>query len=230
MRCDGIVGDTDSHPNGALLGFVSVRAATHHLEHPGLVGIGHREGLALGIIAVLLDELGHDLQGLTGSLGTLEGDVDQRTIVDNARRVNHFLTASEGGLTDGDLPLVRVSDHIPRLSCLGNLTQILVGVPLVHLPHIAQLMLGSGIMIEGHEGAERVCVVGDEDRTIGAGFLTYNEIGTCHRITSYDEHDGENQMSFHTLIYYISFKCLLIVAMIGGGEQKLMRTARLSDG
>ena len=91
-------------------------------------------------------------------------------------------------------------------------------------------MLGSGIVIEGHEGSKGVCVIGDEDRAIGTGFLAYDEIGTRHRITADDEHDGKNYMSFHTLIYYTCFNCLRIVAMIGGGKDKLMRPTRLPDG
>jgi hypothetical protein len=53
-------------------------------------------------------------------------------------------------------------------------------------------MLGSGIVIEGHEGTERIGVVGDEDRAIGTSLLAYDEIGTCHRIATSDEHDGKN--------------------------------------
>ena len=230
MRRNRIVGDTDSHPDGALLGLFSIRTTTHHLEHPGLVGIGHREGLTLGVIAVLLYELRHDLQGLTGGLGTLESDVDQRTVVDDTRGIGHLLAASEGGLTDGDLPLVGVADNVPRLCSLSDLTQILVGVPFIHLTLITRLMLSGRIVIEGHEGAEGVGVVSHEDRAIGAGFLAHNKIGTRHRITACDEHDGKNQMSFHTLIYYTCFNCLCIVTMIGGGKDKLMRPTHLPDG
>ena len=181
MRRNGIVGNTDSHPDRALLRFLTIRATAHHLKHPSLVRIGHREGLTLRVIAVLLYELRHDLQGLTGSLGTLEGDINQRTVVDDTCGISHFLTASEGGLANSDLPLVGIANHIPGLSSLSNLTQVLVGVPFVHLTHIAWLMLGGGIVIEGHEGAERVCVVGDEDRAVGTGFLTHNKIGTCRK-------------------------------------------------
>ena len=77
MSSNGIVGDAYGHPDGALLRLRAVRTAAHHLEHPGLVGVGDREGLALGIIAILLYQRGHQLQGLTGGLGTLKGDVDQ---------------------------------------------------------------------------------------------------------------------------------------------------------
>ena len=84
-------------------------------------------------------------------------------------------------------------------------------------------------MIEGHEGTKGVSIVGNENRTIGTGLLAYDEIGTCHRIATSDEHDGKNYMSFHTLIYYTCFNCLRIVAMIGGGKEKLMLLARLSD-
>ena len=77
MGGNGIVGDADSHPDGTAGLLRAVRTTAHHLEHPGLVLVGHGEGLTLGVIAVLLDERGHHLQGLTGGLRTLEGDVDE---------------------------------------------------------------------------------------------------------------------------------------------------------
>ena len=74
---DGVVRNADSHPDGTSLFLRAVWAATHHLEHPGLILISHREGLTLRAIAELLHERGHHLQCLTGRLGTLEGDIDQ---------------------------------------------------------------------------------------------------------------------------------------------------------
>ena len=77
MGSNGIVRNTDSHPDGAALFLRAVRTTTHHLQHPRLVLIGHGERLTLRAIAVLLDERGHHLQGLTGRLGTLKGDIDK---------------------------------------------------------------------------------------------------------------------------------------------------------
>ena len=149
---NGIVGDADSHPNGAACLLRAVGAAAHHFKHPRLILISHRERLALGIIAVLSHQRCHDLQGLTSCLRTLEGDVNERAVVDDTCGVGHFLTASEGGLTDGYLPLVAIADHIISLWRLSNLTQILVCVPLEHFPHLTSLMPGSRIVVEGHEG------------------------------------------------------------------------------
>ena len=65
---DGIVGDADGYPDGAPSLLRAVRAAAHHLEHPGLVLVGHREGLTLGTIAILGNERCHHLQGFAGRL------------------------------------------------------------------------------------------------------------------------------------------------------------------
>ena len=64
----GIVGDADGHPHGAPSLLRAIRATTHHLEHPGLILIGHREGLTLRAVAILLDERRHHLQSLTSRL------------------------------------------------------------------------------------------------------------------------------------------------------------------
>ena len=130
----------------------------------------------------------------------MEGDVDERAVVNDTRRVGHLFTTSEGGLTDGDLPLVGVTHDVVGLEGLGDLTQKLVGIPLTHLTHVACLMVGSGIVVEGHEGAEGVGVVSDKNAAVGTCFLADDEVGTCHRISGSDEHDGKNQISFHTFI------------------------------
>ena len=110
----------------------------------------------------------------------MQGNVDQRTVVDDTCRVCHLLAPAEGGLTDGDLPLVGVADDIPRLRCLGNLAQRLVGVPLDNLAHLTGLMGSGRIVVEGHEGTVGVGIVGDEHGAVGAGFLANDEISACH--------------------------------------------------
>ena len=77
MTADGIVGNTDGHPYGTLFRHFAVAAAAHHLKNPGLIGVADGEGFTLTGIAVLLYQRCHDIDSLTGILGTLEGDVDE---------------------------------------------------------------------------------------------------------------------------------------------------------
>ena len=108
------------------------------------------------------------------------------------------MTSPEGGLANSHLPLIGIADDIPCLRRLGYLAQILVGVPLVDLPHVACLMFGGGIVVEWHKGAEGIGIVGDEHRTVSRGFLADNEIGASHRCTGSHQHRAKNQIFFHT--------------------------------
>ncbi len=54
-----------------------------HLEHPGLVLIRHQQGLAGRVVAVLLDELAHERDGIAGGLAALEGDAGKLGAVEN---------------------------------------------------------------------------------------------------------------------------------------------------
>ena len=122
MGRNRIVWNTHSHPDGTRLGLLTIRATAHHLQHPRLLLVGNGESLTLGIIAILFHERGHDLKCLACRLRTLKGDVDQRTVVNDSRGVCHLLTSTEGCLTDGDLPLVGITDDIICLQGLCDIT------------------------------------------------------------------------------------------------------------
>lgn len=89
------------------------------------------------------------------------------------------MTTSEGGLSDGHLPLVAVAYDIICLRGLGNLSEVLVGIPLIHLAHVAWLMLGSGIVIKWHESSVGIGIICHKYRTVLTGVLANDKVSTC---------------------------------------------------
>ena len=166
MATDGLVRNTTSHPHHTLLRLLAVGTTALHLQYPSLVGVADGECLTLGIVAILFHQRCHDADGLARCLRALQTDVDERSVVDESRRVYHLLTTAIGGLANSDLPLVDVTHHVVGLSSFGNLAQILVGVPLVYLAHVALLMPGSRIMCQIHKGTIGVGIVGTDDRAV----------------------------------------------------------------
>ena len=77
VRRDGIVRDAYSHPVSAFLPF----ALTDQIHDPHFVRVTDGERLSFGGITVFVDQRDHTLNRLAGGLGTFEGDVDQRAIV-----------------------------------------------------------------------------------------------------------------------------------------------------
>ena len=73
MGSDGIVGNTDSHPDSAFLTF----SFADQIHDPDLIGVAEREGLSFGGIAVFVNEGNEPLDGFAGGLTALEGDIDE---------------------------------------------------------------------------------------------------------------------------------------------------------
>ena len=92
-----------------------------HFQDPGLFLIDDGETLALGIVTIFIGQSGHALDGLARRLATLQGDVNQRTIVHDTETVRQFFTAAKGRLTDDELVLIHVADP---LVCMCNLLDI----------------------------------------------------------------------------------------------------------
>ena len=201
VTTDGLVGNSASHPHHTFLRLLAVGTTALHLQYPSLVGVADGECLTLGIVAILFYQRRHDANGLAGCFRALQTDVDERTVVDESRGVYHLLTTAIGGLANGDLPLVDVAHHIVGLSSFGNLAQILVGVPLVYLAHVALLMLGSRIVCQVHEGTIGVGIVGTDDRAVHRGFLADNEIGAGQGIRCSHERCRKKNCSFHHYIF-----------------------------
>ncbi len=173
MGTDGLVGYTLGHPHHSL----RARTFAHHLHYPSLVGVANGECLALTVVAVGLCQCGHHLDSLACCLGTLQGNVDKRTIVNYTRTVYHFLTPAIGCLAYGYLPLVDIADNIVSLGSLGYLSMILVGIPVENFAHFVLSVLTCREVTQALEHTIIVGTVRADDRTVGRSLFAHNEIG-----------------------------------------------------
>ena len=174
MCTDAIVGDAQSHPHNIL----RTRTATHHLHDPRLVRVADREGLALRAVSVGLHETRHHLDSFAGGLGTLQAEIHQRTVVDNARGVHHLLATAEGSLTDAHLILIDVADDVVRHGSLRNPPMTHRRVVVVDPALLILGMRASSIVAQACEQAIVVGIVGTEHTTVGTCVLADDEIGT----------------------------------------------------
>ena len=172
---NAVIGDAHGYPNGTEF----VRSLADHVHNPNLVGVTNREGLTLAGIAVLGHQFGHHLDGLTGGLGALQGDVDEAAIVDDglAIEVPEFLTAAPSALGDGHLVLVHVAHDGIGVGYLGDGTHALAAVPVDDFAHSACGMVGSGQVLQVTEEGVAVGGIGDDGRAVGTGVLAHQQVG-----------------------------------------------------
>ena len=173
MSTDGIIRNTLSHPYYSL----TAGSLAHHLHDPSFVGIADSEGLTLRVVTIGISQCSHHLDSLAGSLGTLQGNIDKRSIIENTCRVNHLLATAIGSLANGNLPLIDITYYIIGLWSLWYFAMIFVGIPVEHLAHGSLGMLGSWIMTKVLEHTIIVSTVRTEHRTICRCLLAHNEIG-----------------------------------------------------
>ena len=143
MCRDAIIGDAHSHPHGTT----HTGAFANHFHNPDLVRISDSERLATAVIAIFLYKVGHHLDSFTGGTGTLQTEINQTSVVDDTGGIYQFRTTSESGFSNGKLKFVDIADDVVRLACLLNLSQILAGVPLMHIHQGTFLMYARRIMI-----------------------------------------------------------------------------------
>ena len=74
---------------------------------PHLFRIGNRQALAPVAIAILLDQLSHQLDGLTSRRATLQSDTLQLLDHEHTVLIDQLLTPGDGGLTNAQLLLVQ---------------------------------------------------------------------------------------------------------------------------
>ena len=92
MRCNAVVGNTNSYPKCALL----VRTFADHLHQPKFVFIGNGEGLATAGVTIFFYQTGHLADGLARRFSALQGDAHKTYIIKNALRIYEFRTSAEG--------------------------------------------------------------------------------------------------------------------------------------
>ena len=142
------VGDAACHPYGTVgvfifqflghVGFDGGGALADEFENPHLVGVADGKTLAFAAIAIVGHHLGHPVDGLAGVLGALQGDVDERAVVDALHFVlPALLTAAVSGLADGQLVFVHVAHHAVGVCHLGDFKELAAAVPIHQHEHRA---------------------------------------------------------------------------------------------
>ena len=145
------VGDAQGYPDDSLVAVLPVahvHSLAHEVHDPCLVLVYDGEGLPFAVVAVFICEVGHDLDGLPGCPGPLEGDVDHRAVVHCSVLVHEVFAASPGGFADGDLVLVHVPYGLEGVVHLRDLAEVAVGVPVIDLEH------GAGLPVCGRAEVE----------------------------------------------------------------------------
>ena len=200
MGGNAVIGHPDSDPHRTL------RTGTFadHFQNPGLVGVGYRERFASAVIAIFLHQLGHHLDGFLGRARTLQGDVNQAAVIQNAAVVHQFGTTAEGRFANRHLKLVHVSDDIVRLLHFLNLAQVLPVLPIIDFAE-RPIGMGSGrIMTQETEHAIRIGRIRHQYGAVGRGFLTDDKVGTsptlggCHR----QQHHGCKPFFHHSFLLF----------------------------
>ena len=180
MCTNCIIRNTESYPNHALRAW----SLAHHLHNPSFVRITDGKGFAFWIITIGIGEGGHHLDSLTGSLTTLQGNIDEWTIVHDTCRISHLLTSTISSFTDGDLPFIDIANHIISLGSLRNLTMIFIGIPIVNLTHLALSMLTGRKMTEILEHTIVIGTIWTHHRSINRCFFSYYKVekhkNICH--------------------------------------------------
>ena len=210
---DTVIGDTYGHPYGTL----HAGAFTDHLHNPRLIWIGNRERLAAAVVSVFLHQVSHHLDGFLGTARTLQGNINQASVIHYPGRVHQFRTPAESGLADGHLKLVDVSDYVISLLRLSDPAEILAGIPLIDVAHGPFGMHGRRIMTKEAEHPVRISRIRHDYRTVSRCVFTHNEIGAspsaCH--TRHKQHSrGEHFSHSHFFFTFYNIKQQLIPAHI----------------
>ena len=172
---DGVIGDAGGYPDGALLALT----LADQLHEPYLILVSNSEGLTCAAVTVVTDKTGHDVDRLAGTLGALQGYVDQAAVVDETLGPLELLQSAPGGLGDADLVLIHITHHIVGVSDLRDLPLVLARVPHVDIHHVSRLpVTGCPVVELAVEGVAVGCIA-DDDAPVDRGILADDEVGTC---------------------------------------------------
>ena len=183
---DVAVGNAAGHPHGTVgpafhglaLCILHLLAFSNQLKNPSLVGVGDGERLAFAAVAISIQQFADDLDGFAGGLGTLQGDVDEGAVVDEAGSFPEFGTATVGGFTDHELMLVHVANDRIGVGHFWNLAEFLARVPLNDITERAGRMVGGRHEIEFTIEGVRVGGIGNHTTAGSAGTLGDDKIRT----------------------------------------------------
>lgn len=176
VGADGIVGNPDGYPEGTFLAPLA-----DHLHYPRLILVGNGECLSGACVAVFLHEVGHCTDSLACGLAAFEGDVDERAVVEDGigGGVLKLRGAAPSGLSDHELMLIHVADHVVGLLSLRDLTPVAVVAPVDHASHLAGGIRGARGVEEVAETGVGIIGIRDHHRSVGSGFSSGDEIRAC---------------------------------------------------
>ena len=175
MGRDAIVWDADCHPHGTLHAW----ALAHDLEDPRLVLVAHGDGLTRAVVAILLQEVCHDDDGIARCSSTLKAEVDHGIIIEPAFGVLQLEAPVEGGLYDADLLLIDVANDVVGVFHLWDVATDGSPAPLADSDLLSCLMTPARGAIHGACKAVAVAVVSTDHGAIDRGCLAYDEVGAC---------------------------------------------------
>ena len=180
MGADGSVRNPHGHPDDTLLrvdAVAHVGSLANQLHDPGFVLVGYGEGLSLRGVAIFVGQVHNDLDGLAGRFGTLQGNVDEGTVVNASGLVFQLRTASPGGLRDNELVLVHVTHGLEGMGNLLYHAQRLIGVPVVDLQGAAGLPVLGGMVVQLSEEGMGIGRIGNQHRAVCRGTAGDDDVG-----------------------------------------------------
>ena len=131
VRTNGIIGNTNGYPDSTF----ATRSLSHHLHNPRLIGVADGESFACRIIAVGINQRGHYANSLASSFAALQGQINQRTVINQSGCISHFFASTVGGFANAHLILINIANNVVSFGGFGNFTEILTTVPIVNLAH-----------------------------------------------------------------------------------------------
>ena len=177
MGTDAVVGDAYGYPHCAF----HARPLADNLENPGLVLVAHGNRLARAAVAVLLQEVGHDDDGLTCRCGTLQSQIHHREIVEQTFGILQLQAAVKGGFHDAHLLLINMADDVIGVFHLRNIASHGPTAPLADGNFLAFVVFAARSARQGAGEAIAITVISANHGAVNRRRLANNEVGACPR-------------------------------------------------
>ncbi len=175
MCGNAVVRNARCHPYGTFL----ARTFANQIHNPNLIGVAYGERLAARRIAVFSHQRRHARNRLTGSLATLQRDVNQASVVD-AHSVLQLCATAPCGLADGQLMLIHIAHHRIGVAHLRDTAQRASRVPVAHLAHRTLGVICRGAEME--KSVQRVTVgcIRNHRAAVHRSVLADQKVGAGH--------------------------------------------------
>ena len=205
MGADGSVGHPHGHPDDTLLridAVAHVGSLANQFHDPGFVLVRDGKGLSLRGVAVFIGQVHDDLDGLTGRFGTLQGNVDEGTVVYASGLVFQFRTSAPSGLRDDELVLVHVAHGLEGMGNLLYHAQRLIGVPVVNLQGAAGLPVLGGLVVQLSEEGMGIGRIGNQHRAVCRGTAGDDDVGAGTGDGGSQQERGGGQHEFQERFFH----------------------------